>query len=127
MKEIVYTAKNAKPVGPYSQATKFANVCYTSGQLPIDPRTGTIELNDIKRATELCLDAIVNICQEIEAKPTDIIKCTIYLRDIEDYHLVNDTYAKYFLTEPPARTAFEVANLPFKAPIEIEAIIGCDQ
>lgn len=125
MKEIIISQKNPIPAGPFSQAVKVGDVCYTSGQLPYDKNTDAFELEDMAHAAQLCLDAIENICEELGVTKSDIVKCTIFVNDISKYGLVNEVYGDFFIGDYPARTAYEVANLPFGVPIEIEAIIDC--
>lgn len=108
----------------FCSATKVGNLVYTSGQLPVK-EDGTLEMSDISAATKLCLDAITDIANAAGGSKDSIAKVTILLRDMGQIATMNEAYIEYFseLEVNPARTCFEVGNLPFYAPIEIEAII----
>ncbi|WOO86486.1 Rid family detoxifying hydrolase [Mollicutes bacterium LVI A0039] len=127
MKQVIASSKNPAAIGPYSQAIKVGGVCYTSGQLPFDPETKELEMEDLARATKLCMQSIFNICDELGVSKDNIVKCTILVADLKQYGVINETYGSLFEGNYPARTAFEVAGLPLGAPIEIEAIIDCEK
>lgn len=126
MKKIINSKSNPTAAGPFSQAVQVGNLCFTSGQLPYDKITQKFELDDVAHATELCLEAIKNICDELNVDVLNIVKCTIFVNDINQYGIVNDVYSNFFEKDYPARSAYEVANLPFNVPVEIEAIIDCE-
>lgn len=126
MKKIINSKSNPTAAGPFSQAVQVGNLCFTSGQLPYDKITQKFELDDISHATKLCLEAIKNICDELNVDVLNIVKCTIFVNDINQYGIVNEVYSNFFEKDYPARSAYEVANLPFNVPVEIEAIIDCE-
>ncbi len=120
--EYIYTENAPKPVGPYSQAVKVNNMLFISGQIPIKPETGEIIYNDIEKATELTLKNLLNIAEAGGYKLTDFVKLTIYLKNINNFQLVNKVYEKFFSNHKPARVVVEVSNLPKNVDIEIDAI-----
>lgn len=110
------------PVAPYSVATEANGFVFISGQVPIDPSGGPTP-TDIQDQTDLVLGNIGSILSELGLGYTDVVKTTVFLSDIRDFALFNEVYAKYFGSEPPARSTFQVGALP--APqyrVEIEVI-----
>ena len=122
MVQILHTDKAPAAVGPYSQATEVNGFIFTSGQIPLVPETGELVSDDIKKATARSLDNIKAILEEAGSSLEKVLKVNIFLDDINDFAAVNEVYAEYFNTHKPARSCVEVANLPKKALIEIEAI-----
>ena len=122
MKKIISTDKAPKAIGPYSQAVEANNTLYISGQIPINPATGKLIEGDIKKQTELVMKNIGAILEEAGYSYIDVVKSTCLLSDIKNFAAMNEVYAKYYPTEPPARAAYEVVNLPLGALIEIETI-----
>lgn len=122
MVQILHTDKAPAAVGPYSQATEVNGFIFTSGQIPLVPETGELVSDDIKKATARSLDNIKAILEEAGSSLDKVLKVNIFLDDINDFAAVNEVYAEYFNTHKPARSCVEVANLPKKALIEIEAI-----
>ncbi len=121
-KKIISTDKAPGAIGPYSQGVSTSTMIYTSGQLPIDAKTGELELDDIKKATAHSLDNVKAILESQDASMENIIKTTVFLTDLADFNDVNEVYGTYFSSEPPARSCVQVAALPKGAKIEIEAI-----
>ncbi len=121
-KKIISTDSAPGAIGPYSQGIQTGNMIYTSGQLPIDVKTGDLELNDIKKAAAHSLDNVKAIIESQGASMESIIKTTIFLTDLADFNDVNEVYGSYFTSAPPARSCVQVAALPKGAKIEIEAI-----
>lgn len=119
-----FIATNDAPaaVGPYSQGIKAANLIFTSGQLPMDPKTGEIVDGDIKDMTIQCLENVEAIVKEAGAEIKNIIKVNIYVANIEDFSNINEAYANFFGDHKPARSLVEVSKLPKGGEIEIEAI-----
>ncbi len=107
--------------GPYSTAVEANDIIFISGQLPIDPATGGI-INDIKTATRQVLINIQAILKKTDLDMSNIVKTTIFLKNITDFPVVNEIYADFFPEEPPARSTIEASVLPKGALIEIEAI-----
>jgi len=122
MKQVIQTAAAPKAIGPYSQAIKAGNFIFVSGQLPLDAKTGLIAGNDIVVQTEKVLENLRFILSEEGYELVDVVKTTVYLKDIKSFMAMNEVYARFFTSECPARAAFEVACLPKDALVEIEAV-----
>lgn len=120
--ETISTNKAPAAVGPYSQGIKAGNLIYTSGQLPIVPETGELLREDIKKETLQSLKNVEAILVEAGATIEDIIKVNIYIRNMEDFPLINGVYEDFFGNHKPARSLVEVSKLPKDGNIEIEAI-----
>ncbi|WXG47379.1 MAG: RidA family protein [Candidatus Atabeyarchaeum deiterrae] len=121
-KEIITTSKAPKPVGPYSQAVKVGNLIFVSGQIPLDPRTGTPVSGDIKEQTKRVLENIKGILEAEGLTLDTVVKTTVFMRNMADFSKMNDVYATYFKNKPPARTTIQAGDLPAKMDIEIDAI-----
>ena len=121
-KEIISTKDAPQAIGPYSQAIRFGNLIFASGQIPIEPETGKILKGDIKGQTKLILENLNNVLAAGGSSLDNVLRTTIFLTDLEDYPAVNETYAQYFNDFPPARSTVQVAKLPMDAQIEIDAI-----
>ena len=119
--EKVYTQNAPAAIGPYSQAMKVGALLYTSGQIPIDPKTGSIDAIGIEEQTE---QVIMNLAAVLEAAGSsleNVIKTTCFIRNMGDFAAFNKVYEKHF-TGKPARSCVEVSALPKGALVEIEAI-----
>ena len=121
-KETISTKDAPQAIGPYSQAIRFGNLIFASGQIPIEPETGKILKGDIKGQTKLILENLNNVLAAGGSSLDNVLRTTIFLTDLEDYPAVNETYAQYFNDLPPARSTVQVAKLPMDAQIEIDAI-----
>ena len=121
-KKVVQTEKAPKAIGPYSQAIQAGNFLFLSGQIPIDPKTGELVKGDIRKQTQQVLENIKGILESQGLGMENVVKSTIFLKDIANFNQVNEVYATYFPSSPPARSTVEVAKLPRDADIEIEAI-----
>ena len=110
------------PIGPYSQAILANGMLFISGQCPINPKTGLLEMETIESATHLVMSNIEKLLHEAEMDFTHIVKCSIFLKDLGDFQKVNAIYATYFDSVPPARETVEVARLPLDSSIEISCI-----
>ncbi|EJN59554.1 reactive intermediate/imine deaminase [Halogranum rubrum] len=126
MKRIISTDDAPAAVGAYSQATTDGNLLFTAGQIPLTPDGDLLDDADIATQTEQSLDNVMAILAEEGADASDVLKVTVLLDDIEEFDEMNETYKTYFDEEPPARSAFEVANLPKGAGVEIEAIASLE-
>ena len=119
----VITSENApKAIGPYSAAIETETFVFTSGQLGLDPKTGELVSGGIETETH---QAIKNLNEVLKVSGSDlklVVKTTVFLKDINEFSLMNNIYALYFKDEPPARSAFQVAALPKNASVEIEAV-----
>lgn len=122
--EYIQSSDAPQAIGPYSQAVKIGNLVFLSGQLPLDPATGELTGGDVEVQTRLCMENILGILRKENLAANNIIKTTIYLRDMDAFSLVNEVYATYFNQNYPARVCIEVSRLPKGADVEIEAIAG---
>ncbi len=121
-KKIISTKDAPQAIGPYSQAVRFDNLIFVSGQIPIEPETGKILKGNIKEQTKQILENLNNILLTGGSSLNNVLRTTIFLINLEDYSVVNETYAQYFNDIPPARSTVQVAKLPMDAQIEIDAI-----
>jgi 2-iminobutanoate/2-iminopropanoate deaminase len=122
MKKVIETEKGPKAIGPYSQAVQAGDLLFLSGQIPIDPKTGELIEGDIRQQTRQALENIKGILESQRLRMEDVVKATLFLKEMGNFNQVNEVYATYFLSFPPARSTVEVAKLPKNAEIEIEAI-----
>jgi 2-iminobutanoate/2-iminopropanoate deaminase len=121
-KKVIQTEKAPKAIGPYSQAIQAGNFLFLSGQIPLDPKTGEFIKGDIRLQTRQVLENIKGVLESQKLGMEDVIKVTIFLKDIGNFNEVNEVYATYFPSSPPARSTVGVAKLPKDADIEIEVI-----
>jgi 2-iminobutanoate/2-iminopropanoate deaminase len=127
-KKVIQTDKAPKAIGPYSQAIQAGNLLFLSGQIPVDPKTGELIKGDIRQQTQRDLENIRGLLESQGLGMGDVIKVTIFLKDMGNFDQVNEVYATYFSSSPPARSTVEVAKLSRNAEIEIEAIaLGLDK
>lgn len=120
--EKIYTKEAPSPIGPYSQAVKTDDLLFISGCLGINPRTNQL-LNDIESQTKMALDNLLNILKADNLNMDNILKTTVYLKDMNDFSIFNKIYETYFKNDYyPARTCIEISALPKGGLIEIEAI-----
>ena len=121
-KKVIQTEKAPKAIGPYSQAIQAGSFLFISGQVPIDPSTGEAVGGDIRQQARQVLENIKHILGSQGMTMQQVVKTTIFLKDMGNFSSVNEVYATYFPNEPPARSTIEVAKLPRNVDIEIEAI-----
>ena len=117
-KQIVYTEQAPAPIGPYSQAVKANNVLYVSGQVAIE----LAPLGDIRAETEQVMKNIGAILQAAGMDYTNIVKASIFVKDMNNFAAINEIYGRFFTAEPPARETVEVARLPKDVNVEISVI-----
>jgi 2-iminobutanoate/2-iminopropanoate deaminase len=122
MKEVISTDKAPQAIGPYSQAVKAGGMLFLSGQIPLDPATGTLRQGDITAQTELVMENIGAVLAAAGLGFDDVVKSTIFLTDLANFAVVNEIYGRRFGAEPPARSTVEVKGLPRGAGVEIEVI-----
>jgi 2-iminobutanoate/2-iminopropanoate deaminase len=118
----ILTDKAPKPIGPYSQAVRFGDLVFTSGQIPIDPATGDLVTGDIVKETEL---VFANLAAVLAAAGTSLeraVKCTVFLTDMGQFGKVNEVYTRNFREPFPARSTIQVAALPKGVSVEIDVV-----
>ena len=123
MRKIVATKAAPAAIGPYSQGNIFGNLIFTSGQVPLDPETGTIVGTTIEEQTEQALKNVKAILEEAGSSMDKVLKTTVFIKNMNDFAAMNAVYAKYFTEGSfPSRSAVEVARLPKDVLVEIETI-----
>jgi 2-iminobutanoate/2-iminopropanoate deaminase len=120
--KIIKTADAPQAIGPYSQAVEAGGFVFVSGQIPIDPKTGNLVQADIKAQTKRVMENAMAILAAAGCGMPDIVKVTIYLKNMADFSAVNEVYGGYFLSDYPARATVEVARLPKDVGIEMDFI-----
>ncbi|MBM4064235.1 MAG: RidA family protein [Planctomycetes bacterium] len=121
-KSVISTNNAPAAIGPYSQAIKAGNLVFVSGQIPIIPATGEILRGDIKLQTKQALENLKNILDAAGSCLDNVVKTTVFMKDLNDYTAINDVYKEFFTDKPPARAAVQAARLPRDVGVEIEAI-----
>jgi len=122
MREIVLTDRGPKPIGPYSQAIKVNGLLFVSGQVAIDPKTNEFLGGDIAQQTERTLENLKAIVEAAGSKLSHVVKTTVFLKNMSEFTAMNEVYARFFPSAPPARSTVEVARLPKDALVEMELI-----
>ena len=122
MKKIISTDKAPQAIGPYSQAVEANGFVFTSGVIPIDPKTGELVTGTIEQQAEQAIGNLAALLQESGVTLEQVVKTTVFIKNIDDFAKVNEVYAKYFTKDFPSRSCVEVARLPKDVLIEIEAI-----
>lgn len=121
-KKIIKTNAAPQAIGPYSQAVEAGGFVYVSGQIPIDPKTGNLMQSDIGSQATCILENARSILAEAGCDMTCVVKATLYLKNMDDFSVVNDVYGKYFPSNPPARATVEVSRLPKDVSLEMDFI-----
>jgi 2-iminobutanoate/2-iminopropanoate deaminase len=122
-KKIVSGDQAPKAIGPYSQAVDLGDLVFLSGQIPLDPATGQfVGAGDIQAQTERVLQNVQGVLKTAGLTMANVVRTTVYLVDLAEFAKMNEIYAKYFATEPPARSTVQVVALPKGARVEIDAI-----
>lgn len=125
MKTIINTPNAPAPIGPYSQAVMYGNMLYTSGQIPIDPKTGELVTGDIQAETKLVMENLKAVLAAASMTFENVIKTSIFISDMGNFSAINAVYTNYFNdATAPARETVEVANLPKYVNVEISMIAG---
>jgi 2-iminobutanoate/2-iminopropanoate deaminase len=125
MKQVINTEKAPKAIGPYSQAIQASGLLFVSGQLPVVPTTGEFAEGGVAAQTKQSLENVKAILLQAGATLDNVVKTTVFIKDMNDFATVNKVYAEYFTKEFPARACIEVARLPKDALVEIEVIAVC--
>ena len=120
--EVIVSDKAPKAVGAYAQAVKAQGFVFRSGQIPLDPATGELVQGDMATQTRRVLDNLKAVLEGAGTDLTKVVKATIYLSDMNDFAVVNQTYAEYFPNAKPARATVAVAGLPRGCKVEIDMI-----
>jgi len=122
MKKIVVSDKAPKAIGPYSIAVQTGQMVYTAGQIGLDPATGEIVPGGIEAETRQVLTNLKNVLEASGSSLGDVVKTTVFLRDMADFAKMNVIYGEFFNQQPPARTTVAVAGLPKGGAVEIDAV-----
>ena len=121
-KEIVFSKNAPAPIGPYSQGVRVGNVLYVSGQIAMDPETGEIKNANVMEETHAVMRNLDAVLAAANFSFIDVVKCTIFIRNMDDFKAVNEVYGQYFQSSPPARETVEVSRLPKDVNVEISCI-----
>ena len=121
-RQVIHTDSAPKAIGPYSQAIVAGNLVFTSGQIPLDPKTQQMVEGDIRVQTERVMENLSAVLQAAGVGFADVVKGTIFVADLGDFATVNEIYGKRFSASPPARSTVQVAALPKGARVEIDLI-----
>ena len=122
MRQALSSNAAPQPIGPYSQAIRAAGLIFVSGQGSVNPKTQEIISGDISAQTERTLENISGLLHAAGSSLRDVIRCTVYLKNMDDFGRMNEVYGRYFTNQPPARSTVEVARLPKDLLVEIDVI-----
>ena len=123
-KKIINTSNAPAPIGPYIQAVLFGNIIFISGQIPLDPKTGNMQQDDITAETNMVMQNLKAILNEAGMDFSNVLKTTIFMTDLKQFGIVNEIYGSYFTGDYPARETVQIAALPKGANVEISMIAG---
>ena len=126
MKRVLQIPGAPAPIGPYSQAILIKGTLYISGQIPLNPSTGELVNDSIEDSTQQVMKNIQSLLNEAELTFDNVVKCSIFLKDLSNFDSVNKIYAEYFRSTPPARETVEVSKLPMDVDVEISCIAVAD-
>ena len=122
MRAVIATNDAPKAIGPYSQAIKANGFIFLSGQIPLDPATQQLLTGDAAQQTERILKNLAGVLQAAGSSLAQVVKTTVFLKNMSDFAAMNEVYGRYFTDAPPARSTVEVARLPKDVLVEIDAI-----
>ena len=122
MRDVIATEHAPKAIGPYSQAIRANGFIFVSGQTPIDPATQQLIHGTVGEQTERVLRNIDAILRQAGSSMSKIVRCGVFLKDMNDFTAMNEVYAKFFPNHPPARSTIQAARLPKDCQVEIDAI-----
>lgn len=121
-REVIFTEKAPKPIGPYVQAIRVGSFIFTAGQIPLDPQTGQIVPGGISEQTERVLENLKAVLEAAGSSLNRVVRTTCFLADLNDFAAFNTVYTRYFGENPPPRTTVQAARLPAGALVEIDCI-----
>ena len=121
-KEIIFSKNAPAPIGPYSQGVKIGNILFVSGQIALDADSGELINENITEETHAVMRNLDAILAAAQFSFIDVVKCTIFIRNMEDFATINEAYGQYFKSSPPARETVEVSKLPKDVNVEISCI-----
>jgi len=124
-KKIIHTSKAPKAIGPYSQAVVYKDVVYCSGQIGLNPKTMEIVEGGIEKQTRQVMENLSRVLEAANTSFTHVLKCSIYLQDMNDFPVVNKIYGEYLDEFPPARETVAVKELPKSVLVEISCLAAC--
>jgi 2-iminobutanoate/2-iminopropanoate deaminase len=122
MGKVVSTTQAPNPIGAYSQAVRGGRLIFVSGQIALDPASQRIISGDVRQQTERVLKNIAGILEAAGSSMSKVVRCGVFLKDMNDYQAMNDVYGTIFNRDPPARTTVAVTRLPRDSLVEIDAI-----
>lgn len=124
MREVIKTSSAPAAIGPYSQGIRVSagKMLFTAGQVPLDPATGQMVAGDIKAQTRRVLENVKAILHAAGASFENVVKTTVFMTDLNEFAAMNEVYAEFFSTNPPARSTVEVRALPKGCKVEIETM-----
>lgn len=122
MREVISTTAAPKAIGPYSQAIRASGWVFVSGQVAIDPATQQVIAGNVAAQTERVLENLAAILQAAGSSLANVVRSTVFLKNMDDFSAMNEVYGKYFSSVPPARSTVEVARLPKDVLVEIDVI-----
>ena len=123
MKQVLNTENAPKALGPYSQGIKAGCLIFLSGQLGLDPKTNDFVAGGVVEQTRQALSNLKHVIESADSCLDNVVKTTVFLKDMNDFQAMNTVYGEFFKTEPPARSTVQVAALPKGGLVEIEAIV----
>jgi 2-iminobutanoate/2-iminopropanoate deaminase len=121
-KHVISTEDAPKAIGPYSQAIVYNGIAYCSGQIPLDPATGVIVAGGVAEQTTRVLENLKAVLEACGSSLDNVLKTTVFLKDMGEFAAMNEVYGRYFHTNPPARATVEAARLPRDVRVEIECV-----
>jgi 2-iminobutanoate/2-iminopropanoate deaminase len=122
MREVIATDHAPKAIGPYSQAIRAAGLVFTSGQVAIDPATQQVVTGDVAAQTDRVMKNLAAVLQAAGTSLDKVLRCTVFLKSMNDFAAMNEVYGRYFPQAPPARTTVEAARLPKDVLVEIDVV-----
>jgi 2-iminobutanoate/2-iminopropanoate deaminase len=122
MKKIISTDRAPQAIGPYSQAVVVNGLAFLSGQIPMDPETNQLIQGDVVAQTVRVLENMKIVLEACGSSLAQVVKTTVFVKDLSEFATINETYAKYFPENPPARSTVEAARLPRDVRVEIECV-----